>query len=144
MQSPPGLPSSSLSIARIQRRMHTLHLAAVKRCGEQQKCKRANDEPREEHTGFSSFPAAHCDLMYFSFTVLFSRGVQHPLIAHLWLSPVEPNHTPCLGSILHSAFKGQGLPASGGRKKVNFQRQNCSFTFIPPPMGVNIKLFQVC
>lgn len=51
----------------------------------------------------------------------------------LWLSLTEPNQTP------HSAFKGQGLPASGRKKNVNFQRQNCRLSFITPPPGVDIK-----
>lgn len=107
-------------------------------CGEKQKCKRTKDEPREEQTSFYSFPDGHSDLGYCSFPIFFSRGVSCSLISRLRLSLVEPKQTP------HSAFKGQGLPASGRQKNVNFQRQNCSLSFITPPPGVNIKLFQVC
>lgn len=60
------------------------------------------------------------------------------------VSLVEPYQNPCLGSIfiLHSDVRPYLLLEEG--KKMNFQRQNCSLSFIPPPTGVDIKLFQVC
>lgn len=110
-------------------------------CGMQQKCKRAKMSQGKKNwlsllPCWSQWPY----ILQLSNT-FWQRGYSFLLISCLWFSLVEPNQTLCVGSILALHSKVRAYLLLEEWKKVNFQRQSC---FITPPIGVKVKLFQIC